>query len=57
MRVREKLEDFTVYFAASSVLLVRKTSYRGQEYVRYSVINLDPEGARGLHPNDGYRIA
>jgi hypothetical protein len=39
--VREKLEDFTVYFAASSVLLVRKTSYRGQEYVRYSTIDLD----------------
>lgn len=43
MRVGEKLEDFNVYFNLKSVLLIRKTLYRGKEYVRYSVVLLSGE--------------
>ncbi len=41
MRSNEKLEDFTVYFNAASVLLIRKTRYREKDFVRYSIIGLD----------------
>jgi len=41
MRVSEKMLDFAVYFSRKSVLLVRKTVYRGLECVRYSIIGLD----------------
>lgn len=41
LRARERLEDFVVYFNAASVLLVRKTTYRGSEFMRYSIIGLD----------------
>lgn len=41
MRSGESLEDFTIYFANSSVLLVRKTLHQGREYIRYSIITLD----------------
>ena len=48
LRVREKLDDFSTYFNASSVLLVRKTTYSGKECVRYSVINLDGSVAKDI---------
>lgn len=41
LRSNEKLDDFTIYFRASAALLVRKTTYRGKAFVRYSIIGLD----------------
>ncbi len=41
IRAGEKMLDFAVYFSRETVLLVRKTSYRGLEYIRYSIIRLD----------------
>lgn len=41
LRPAEKLIDFAVYFNKGHVLLVRKTSFNGQECVRYSIIRLD----------------
>ncbi len=41
LRSGEKQTDFSVYFRTDAVLLVRKTSYRGQECIRYAIIGLD----------------
>jgi hypothetical protein len=38
MRSGEKLEDHAVYFNSVSVLLVRRTGYRGKDFVRYTII-------------------
>lgn len=41
LRQGEVVEDFAVYFSASSVLLAMVTSYNGREYARYALIGLD----------------
>lgn len=41
LRVREKLEDFSVYFNQSSALLIRLTSYQGKPFARFAIIGLD----------------
>lgn len=41
LRLGETIEDFAVYFSASSVLLAMQTAYRGHDYARYAVIGLD----------------
>lgn len=41
LRSRETMEDFAVYFNATSVLLVRSTRYRGRVNIRYSIIDLN----------------
>jgi hypothetical protein len=37
----ETVDDFAVYFSASSVLVAMQTSYQGRDYVRYAQIGLD----------------
>lgn len=41
MRRGEKTEDFAVYFAINSVLIIQRTSYRGRTYIRYAIVGLD----------------
>ena len=41
LRSLESQEDFSIYFRPSGVLLVRKTRYRGKDFIRYSIIGLD----------------
>jgi len=41
LRTGETVEDFAVYFSASSVLVVMQTSYQGRDYIRYATIGLD----------------
>lgn len=41
LRAHERLDDFSVYFNAKSVLLVRLTQYQGRQFARYSIIGLD----------------
>jgi hypothetical protein len=41
IRAGETIEDFAVYFSASSVLLAMQTSLNGRNYARYAIIGLD----------------
>lgn len=41
LRIGETVDNFAVYFSASSVLLAMHTSFAGRDYVRYAVIGLD----------------
>jgi hypothetical protein len=53
MRSGEKLVDFAVYFSKDSVLLARKTSYRGREFARYSVVSLEGKVTKDELVEDG----
>jgi hypothetical protein len=41
LRTGETVEDFAVYFSASSLLVVMKTIHQGRDYVRYAVVTFD----------------
>lgn len=41
LHTKETVDDFAVYFSASSVLVVMRTFHKGRDFVRYAVIGLD----------------
>lgn len=49
----ERLEDFAVYFASASVLLVRQTTFQGRARIRYSVISLEGNVVEDTMISDG----
>ncbi|MDD5289847.1 MAG: hypothetical protein PHT40_01430 [Patescibacteria group bacterium] len=51
-RSGEKLEDFSVYFNKTNVLLIRKTKYRGKDFIRFSLIDLTGQIQQDILLND-----